>query len=189
MVQNDKKFCLSLSISQEPYIKWLSFKVQMCKIIISPGVFFNFKTLIFWVVWRAEMAKNDPKWQKFLSVAPYISGTIYRMIFIYGTRVCIKGYLHAFFPFFFKILIFKIIRGGGGGGGSGRGRGEQKGEGGGEGRLKGQKMAQNDKKFCLSHSVSQELYIIWLWFLLHICKMMMSWANFFILQNLDFWGF
>ena len=44
---------------------------------------------------------------------------------------------------------------GGGGSGKGRGRG-----GGGEGGLKGQKMAQNDKKFCLSHSVSQELYII-----------------------------
>ena len=25
----------------------------------------------------------------------------------------------------------------------------------------GQKMAQNDKKLCLSHSVSQEWYIIW----------------------------
>ena len=35
--------------------------------------------------------KNGPKCQKFLSVAPYISGTIYHMIFIYGTHVCIKG--------------------------------------------------------------------------------------------------
>ena len=47
-VQNDKKLCLSSSISQEPYIMWLSFMIQMCK-IISPGVFFNFKILIFWV--------------------------------------------------------------------------------------------------------------------------------------------
>ena len=75
------------SICQEPYIIWLSFMVQMCKIIISPGVFFNFKILIFWVF----------KW------------------------------------------------------------------------LKGQKMAQNDKIFRLSHSISQEPYIIWLWFLLHMC--------------------
>ena len=29
-----------------------------------------------------------------------------------------------------------------------------------EGLLKGQKMIQNDRKFCLLHSVSQELYII-----------------------------
>ena len=34
--------------------------------------------------------------------------------------------------------------------------------------LKGQKMAQNDKTFCLSHSVSQEPYIIWLFFGTHV---------------------
>ena len=33
------------------------------------------------------MAQNDKKF----SVAPDISGTIYHMIFIYGTHVCIKG--------------------------------------------------------------------------------------------------
>ena len=36
-----------------------------------------------------------------------------------------------------------------------------------------QKIAQNDKTN-LSHSVSQELYLIWLWFLVHMCKMMIS---------------
>ena len=35
-------------------------------------------------------------------------------------------------------------------------------------------MAQNDKNVCLSHSISQEAYIIWLWFLIPICKMMTS---------------
>ena len=50
-------------------------------------------------------------------------------------------------------------------------------------------MAQNDKRFCLSHSVSQEPYIIWLWFLVHMCKMIISPANFFTFQNFDFWGF
>ena len=50
-------------------------------------------------------------------------------------------------------------------------------------------MAQNNKKFCLSHFVSQELYIIWLWFLIHTRKMMISPANFFIFQNFDFGGF
>ena len=50
MVRNDKKLCLSRSISQEPYIIWLSFVVQMCKMITSPGVFFNFKILVFQVV-------------------------------------------------------------------------------------------------------------------------------------------
>ena len=39
------------------------------------------------------------------------------------------------------------------------------------GEVKGQKNGpkwQHNKKFCLSHSVSQELYLIWLWFLVHI---------------------
>ena len=46
-----------------------------------------------------EKAKNDPKWQKILSVAPYIAGAIYPMILFYGTHECIKGYLRAFFSF------------------------------------------------------------------------------------------
>ena len=41
-------------------------------------------------------------------------------------------------------------------------------------RVKGQKMAQNDKIFCLSHSVYHEPYIIWLWFFVHMCKMTIS---------------
>ena len=61
--------------------------------------FFNFKILIFWVV-------RGPKWQNFLSAAPYILGTIYHVILIYGTHV-------SFFFFPFKMLIFGIIRGGG----------------------------------------------------------------------------
>ena len=76
-----------------------------------------------------------------------------------------------FFHFFVKILIFVIIkrqRGGGGGG------------------LKGDEMAQNDQKFCLSHCVSQELYIIWLWFLVHTCEMMISPANFLFFKILIF---
>ena len=86
MVQNDKKLCLSHTMSQEPYIIWLSFMVQMCKMIISPGVFFNF-----------------------------------------------------------KILIFQVVKG-----------------------LKGQKMAQNVKNFCLLHLMFQEPYIISSSFMVHM---------------------
>ena len=39
--QNDKKFCLLCLMFQEPYIIWLSFMVQMCKIIIFQGVFLD----------------------------------------------------------------------------------------------------------------------------------------------------
>ena len=63
----------------------------------------------------------------------------------------------AFFFYFFKILILWVHSG-----------------------LKGLKTVYNDKTFCLSHSISQEPYIIWLWFLIHMCKMMISPANFFI---------
>ena len=98
MVQNDKTFCLPCSISQEPCIIWLSFVVHMCKMMISPGVFF----------------------------------------------------FH-----FLKILIFLVVSG-----------------------VKGQKMALNDKNVCPSHSISHEPYLIWLWFLVHICKIIVS-SNFF----------
>ena len=51
--QNNIKFCLLHSISQEPCIKWLSFMVHIYKMIISSGVFFFFffwlKILIFWL--------------------------------------------------------------------------------------------------------------------------------------------
>ena len=76
-VQNDKKLCQSHSISHESYIIQLSFVVQVCKLVISWGVFFNVKILIFPGCLGAERAKNGPKCQKFLSVTPYISGTIY----------------------------------------------------------------------------------------------------------------
>ena len=150
-VQNDKKLCLSRSISQEPYIIWLSFMVQMCKMIISPGVFFNFKILIFWVVRGLKVQK----WPKMTKIS--VCRTLY-------FRNHISYDLHLWYTCMYKRIIspdiYFIIRGRVGG--------------------KRAKMAQNDKKFCLSHSVSQEPYIIWLWFLVHMCKMMISPANFFI---------
>ena len=58
-----------------------------------------------------------------------------------------------------------------------------------EGMVKGQKMAQNDKKVCLSHSVSQEPYIIWLWFGYTCVKWWYLQQIFSIFQILIFWGF
>ena len=54
----------------------------------------------------------------------------------------------------------------------------------GRGLVKGQKMVQYNKKFCLLYLVAQEPYIIWLSFMLHLCKMKMSPGNFSI-----FWKF
>ena len=66
-----------------------------------------------------------------------------------------------FFFHFFRILILCVVR-----------------------RVKGQKMAQNDKKK-LSHAISHELYLIWLWFLAQMCKMVQHFF-FHFYQNSDF---
>ena len=102
MIQNDKKFSPSHSISQEPYIMWLSFMVRMCKMTISLVIFFIFfKILIFWVhrgMKRQTTVRNE---KKFCS-APYFRicasedshfcRTLYfrnhdLMIYIYGKHV------------------------------------------------------------------------------------------------------
>ena len=48
-------------------------------------------------------------------------------------------------------------------------------------------MAQNDKKLCLFYSIFHEAYIIWLSFLVHMCKLVISPDAFFIF--LKFWFF
>ena len=73
-----------------------------------------------------------------ISQEPYILS----MIFIYGENVY-NDYISR--CFFFKILIISFVRG-----------------------LKGQKMAQNNKKFCLSHLIFQEAYIMWSSFMVHM---------------------
>ena len=55
---------------------------------------------------------------------------------------------------------------------------------------KGQNIAQNDKKFCLLHSISQELYIIGSSFMVHMCKTIISSGVFLFsfFQNFGFPG-
>ena len=71
------------------------------------------------------------------------------------------------FVHFFKILILCVVR-----------------------RVKGQKNGPKWQKK-LSHSVSHELYLTWLWFLAQMCKMMIPPAFIFFnfYQNSDFSGF
>ena len=112
MAQDDKKkFSLVHFISQEPYIIWLSFMVHFCKMMISPGVFFFFfhffKILILWVVRGCKWAKNDPKWEKILSVVVLISGIIHHMIFI--MVLMLKMIIPRSFFYFSKILIFWVV--------------------------------------------------------------------------------
>ena len=108
MVQNDKKFCPSHSISQEPYIIWLSLMVHMCNMIIPPAVFFHFfKILIFWVV-RVEKGK---KWSKMtknsVCCARYLRNHISDNCGFWYTHVK-WWYLWQIFSFF-KILIFGVF--------------------------------------------------------------------------------
>ena len=93
----------------------------------------------------------------------YIPGTIDHMTFIYVTHVQ-KDNICRFFVLFFQILIFRVNSG-----------------------VKGQKMAQIDQKFCLSHSVSQEPYpctVFW-----YTCVTWYLQQVFSFFQNADFWVF
>ena len=65
MVQNDKNVCQSRSISQEPYIIWLSFMLHMSKMIISPGFFFIFSKFWFSGLLVGWKGKKWPKMRKY----------------------------------------------------------------------------------------------------------------------------
>ena len=92
-----------------------------------------------------------------MSQEPYM---IWSSFVIHKCKMIISG---GFFYFLF-ILIFQVFSG-----------------------VKGQKIVQKDKTFCLLHSRSQEPYIIWLSFVVHTCKMIISAGFFFIISK--FWFF
>ena len=133
-------------------------------------MFFHFfKIVIFWVV-RGERRGGEGGGVKgqtlvqILSVILHISGTIHHMIAIYGTLVLSDNISICFFDLF-KIFIFWVVRG-----------------------VKRQKKVQNDKKFCLLRSISQEPYIIWLSFILHTCRIIISPGIFFLFSHFNFLG-
>ena len=74
IAQNNKKFCLSDFLSQQPYLVWLWFLLHMCKMMISPGIFFSFHFFTILSV-------------KIQSVTLYISRTVDHIIKIFGTQV------------------------------------------------------------------------------------------------------
>ena len=90
--------------------------------------------MILWVLRSVKghnIAQNDKK----LSVTPYISGgTIHHMIFINGTHLKKYNVSRYFLPFFW-ILIFGVNSG-----------------------VKGQEMAQNDKKLSVAFHISGSIY-------------------------------
>ena len=145
------KINLSCATLQEQYSIWSWFLVHLCKMMITPGIFSIFQNFDFLCCWWGKSAKNGPKWQKILSVVLHISGTIYHIIVIDATLVW-NDYNSKLFFCFIKILVSWVVVGG----------------------VKGQKIVQNDKKFCLPCSMSQESGIIWLSFSVHKCKTMIS---------------
>ena len=82
--------CLSVSPSTMHYISRTAhcviivFGVHMCKMIISPDVFFFFSLKKK----KSKRAKNSRKWKiKITSVMCCISGTVYHMVMIFGALV------------------------------------------------------------------------------------------------------
>ena len=95
---------------------------------------------------QVKRAKNDPTQQKIACHAPYLKN--YRSYdFIYGVAVSNDGVSRPFL--YFQNFDFLGCQVG----------------------VNGQKMVQNEKSICHSHSIFQEPYIVWLSFVVHKCKM------------------
>ena len=114
MAWNDKKLCLSHSISEYTYIIWSCFLLHKFKMMTSPDVFFNFSK--FWLsgLLGAEGVKRAIKWPKVTkgSVSFCISGAVPHMIAVFGTHVSNDDISRIFFFFFhfFKSLIFLVFQ-------------------------------------------------------------------------------
>ena len=148
--------------SQVPYIMIVIYGAHVWNNNIFRCFFHFFKIVIFWVVRGVKGQKKVQKDKKFCPLCSILQEP-YIMIVIYGAHVW-NNIFRCFFHFF-KILIFWVVRG-----------------------VKGQKEVQNDKKSCPSHSISQEPYIIWPLFMVHICKMIISSNVFFIFSKFWFSG-
>ena len=164
--------------------------VLMFKMILRPGVFFTFSKCWFSGLLGGgggNRAKNSPKWQT-MSVVLNISGYIIWSLFVVHMckMIISPGVFFYYHYYFFKVLIFWVVR-----------------------RVKGQKWPKMTKNSVLctlylrnhasydldlwytcytknnpkwqndSNSISAELFFIWLWLLVHMCKLMISPAFFF----------
>ena len=118
----------------------------------------------YWIVSRVKgerMAQND---RKILSVALHISGTIHHMIAIYGTYTCVKRSYLQITVSFFQNFDLQCCWG------------------------KRAKSSPKWQKFCLTCSIFQEPFLIWLSFMVHLLKWwyLLGYVSFF--QNFAFLG-
>ena len=107
-----------------------------------------------------KRAKNIPQWKiTITSVTCHISGTVYHMIMIlvHLCKIVISPGVFSFF--LFQILIFWAVR-----------------------EVKGKRVKNSPKwkwQLNILNAISNEPYSIWSWFLVHLCKMMISRGVFF----------
>ena len=137
---------------------------------ISRHFFHFFEIFIFHAVRRVKgqkMVQNDKKLCLLcpISQEPYIT---WLSFMVHMCKIISPAgfvfFLFFHFFYFLKILIFQIVRG-----------------------VKRQKTVQNNKKICPSHFTSLKPFIIWMPFMVHMCKMMISPYVFFIFSK--FWFF
>ena len=107
MAKNDKKLCPLHVLSQKPYIIWSLFMVQMCKRIISPGVFYLFfEVLIFWV----NNGVKRIKWPKMTKTC--VCGTPYLSKHVFCCTSLKWWHLQTLFSFFSKFCFSWLLGGG-----------------------------------------------------------------------------
>ena len=105
-----KKLCLSPLISQEPYIIWSSFIVNMWKRIISPGFSSHFFKILIFGINSGEKEQKVAQMTKNFICGTNISGSIHYMSVIFGTQV--KWWLlQMLFSFFFKVWFSGLLGG------------------------------------------------------------------------------
>ena len=141
---------MSCTISQEQYSIWSLFLVLYCKIMISSGVFFIFFKFWFFRLLGSKRAKNSPKW-KITITSVHLSHTISQeqySVWSFLVHYCKIMISPGIFLIFVKFWFFGLLAG------------------------KGGKRTKNGPKQqkILSRSISQELYIIWLSFVVHMCS-------------------
>ena len=119
------------TISQEQYIIWSWFLVNLCKMMISPGTCFIFKILVFQAVRGTKgqkMAQND---KNSVCHTSYLRN--HNCLLWY---TCVKWlYISRIFFYFLKMLIFWVAIG-----------------------VKGQKMTQHEKKLSFVLHISGTIH-------------------------------
>ena len=133
---------------------------------ISRSFFHFFQMFIFWIVGGVKGQKISQNDKTILSIvihsAWYIKNhTLWLSFAVHKCKIIISPGIFLFF----KILIFWVVR-----------------------WAKGQKRPKMTKKSCPLHFISQEPSIIWPWFMVHICKRIISAGVFYIFPNFNFPG-